>query len=300
MNRRLPRILIALAALAPLARADSSPPAPAPATPTASAVFRATETPAVNERKGFERCGQPNGLWVIGRDERATGQRLPVERMTLASVANGNDAYQLMAITRGSREWKATLCVGGVAYPANSWGSSPNEGSIGFRLDRAQADRVAVALHIERHDRRPLGQELVWRFVAPPQVGEDSHVPVAWEVENRGAETLFFDTGGAYRGSGRDNRFAFTVTRDGRPVPDAGTSMNFGGLGTRREVKPGARVRVEESLERWAAVTPGRYEIQARFSTGLHRGASEMDGTRSDLEWDVAPSATAEMLVGPR
>jgi hypothetical protein len=71
--------------------------------------------------------------------------------------------------------------------------------------------------------------------------------------------------GGRNRGM-RDNQYVFSATREGKPVSDFGTSLNFGGLAGRVVLKPGDTFEDIVSLNKWFTFeTPGKYEIKGSY-----------------------------------
>ncbi len=216
--------------------------------------------------------------------------------LELRSRTNRNDQYWLTARMRrlpDAAPWPA-LAVRGRVFTASSVGSDARGSEVCFLLGRADADAAAAALRIPRHDRRPLDGAVAGRFTAPPRAPRGGPIPVIVTLENRGALPIYFAAGGAYRGSGRDNRFSFTVERDGQRQPDAGTSMHFGGLGGNLLLRPGERRTVETDLRLWCAcAAPGRYAVRATYATELAATASP----RVDEQWDHVVAGAFDLTI---
>ena len=82
-------------------------------------------------------------------------------------------------------------------------------------------------------------------------------------VTNRSEKPYTFSTGGASRGSVRDNNFRITATNaKGQPVRDPHSYMNFGGIGGSEELEPGDTYTKRLFLGLWCVFDePGEYAV---------------------------------------
>ena len=87
-------------------------------------------------------------------------------------------------------------------------------------------------------------------------------------VTNRSEKPYTFSTGGAYRGSVRDNNFRITATNaKGQPVRDPHSYMNFGGIGGSEELESGDTYTKRLYLGLWCAFDePGEYAVTCERS----------------------------------
>ena len=114
---------------------------------------------------------------------------------------------------------------------------------------------------------------------------------------NTGPTTVGFLIGGRQRGP-RDNRFTFSVTRDGvvLPIKDG---FDFGGLAYYKSLAPGERAEVSADLRSWVALDrPGRYTVAAAHETELSKDGqmpSYPDGA-ADV-WTIAPTGQGAIVV---
>jgi len=87
-------------------------------------------------------------------------------------------------------------------------------------------------------------------------------------VTNRSDKPYAFSTGGADRGSVRDNNFRITATNaKGQPVRDPHSYANFGGIGGAEELEPGDTCTKRLYLGLWCAFDePGEYAVTCKRS----------------------------------
>ncbi len=186
------------------------------------------------------------------------------------SMNNENTEYWLTAVGPPEQSWRShTLIYGDRLTTASSYGADWMHSTCSFALDPEYATQIAERLGIPRQDRVPLDEDLEFRFDTPGtvQVGED--VTVEMVVTNRGEQPIQMSTGGAYRGSGRNDRFSFRVLREGENLPDIGGGLNLGGitgipvLGTDQSASDSA------NLAQWASLEPGEYVVHVEFHLEL-------------------------------
>ena len=190
--------------------------------------------------------------------------------LTVVGPLSGSEDPDAIVVTGAPNDPPVEIHFGGEALTLSPWGHDSTHRSWTAELTPDEATEIADAIGVTRQDRRDLEPGLQMDFTGPEEITAGSPVPIVFTITNGGSEDLRVATGGAYRGSGRDNRFSFTITRDGELVPDIGSSMNLGGLGSNLDLVPGASVTQEADATAWAAFDePGTYVIECSFEVEL-------------------------------
>jgi len=160
------------------------------------------------------------------------------------------------------------LFVDGTAYRQGGSGSSQNEtSSLSFYVagdDRAQ--QVAKYFGISVRYRRHPGHQFQVSFIPAKQefdTGEE--VIVTLRITNVGANAVSFMQGGRNRAE-RGNQYVFSARYSGKQVEDVGSSYHFGGLASRRVLKPGDEFEDKVSVQKWFSFKDvGIYEIHGSY-----------------------------------
>jgi hypothetical protein len=221
-------------------------------------------------------------LWVRAR-------RLRGARVVLYAIDNANAQYQLwVRSARRADCGRGLLRLGPHAIASNGWGSDDTSCSVSFVIDKRMADLAAACFSIPRQDRHVIGRDLRGAFAPARRVirrGEDLEVVLSIHNPASAPAVMRF-VGGRQRGP-RNNRFSFTVERDGHPVTII-DAMDFGGLGGFQEAPPGSTGEVREHLSRWADISaPGHYVVQCRYETELAPGGIDtFDDAHRGKVWD--------------
>jgi len=218
----------------------------------------------------LSKVARHNFLYTDSRGQvtewKARHHSRPTRNVWIYSVDNANQDYRLTAILPKLTSRAYAIHMGHPDFIVST--GSGNDGrtyTYTFRLTRKQADRAAVVFGVPRKDRPNLGKSLKVDFTV---VGDKAGAPVTVKatITNIGSRPLVAPTGGAYRGSGRNNRFSFKATLDKQPLEDIGRSMHFGGLGGIPELAPGQSHTVQAVLTKWFKLDrPGSYELTATY-----------------------------------
>jgi hypothetical protein len=220
-----------------------------------------------------------------------------IRSASVYSIANDNSRFQIMLRTDSTHDQFPTLELGDRALKANGYGGDSTGTFVDLQVDRADAAAIATALHVPLHERTRLDAEMryTWRF--PSQIARNAPAIVTLVATNTGSAPIGFEIGGRQRGP-RDNRFAFSVTRDGIALT-AQDAPDFGGISYFKHLGPGESAEVSADLRGWVALDrPGRYAITATHETDLSK-AGEMphypDGA-ADV-WTIAPTGQGAIVV---
>jgi len=210
-------------------------------------------------------------------------------RVLLFSTMNDNSSFDLYVWYRDKNSAPGLLVMGSTMLLSNGSGSDSTGVMVGFRLTPAEATTAATILRTRRQDRHPVGDLVVGTF-APSKnryVGPNDLVEIVFTMKNPAtAPAIKYRHGGAQRGP-RDDQFAFTITRDGVPVPPI-AAMNFGGLSSMPPLAPGASVEIRTPLAGWGDITPkGHYVVECSWTTELAPGDADpyADDQRGAM-WD--------------
>jgi hypothetical protein len=220
-----------------------------------------------------------------------------IRSASVYSITNDNSRFQIMLRTDSTHDQFPTLELGDRKLKANGYGGDSTGTFVDLQVDRADAAAIAAAFHVPLHERARLDADLryTWRF--PAQIDRSAPAIVTLVATNTGTAPVGFQIGGRQRGP-RDNRFGFSITRDGvaLAVKDA---PDFGGLSYFKRLGPGESAEVSADLRGWVALDrPGRYVIIATHETDLSR-AGEMpsypDGA-ADV-WTITPTGQGAIVV---
>jgi hypothetical protein len=182
------------------------------AQPRADGLYRVTYRDRATARSVEIPFGSMTTHATLGRPFRARTVRL-------YSTANANDAYSLEIEGRAPCSDLAVV-AGATIIAASGTGHDRSHCSTYFRLDRAAADRVSVALGTPRLDRAQIGERLAGRFVPTrTSYARGETIEIKLVIANpAGAPEIDRQVGGRQRGP-RDNQFDFRVWRNGVELP---------------------------------------------------------------------------------
>lgn len=228
--------------------------------------------------------------------DATTRQPLTVVKTGVFSIANANDRYVATAELTTQPTEGPLLALGAEVLTSRSWGSGygTGAGACHWEVDRATADRIAAAWKVTRADRVPLGAGLrvAWRARHQPFRRGKPMIVIA-TVTNTAPTPVGVQLGG--RQYGRDEHFAFTATRNGKPLPviPLGPAAG-GGTFVYRALGPGDQVDVDVDLGGWLRLTrPGTYQLGCTYLTELVPGTASPRWPEHGAEtWDLA-------LTGP-
>ncbi len=190
------------------------------------------------------------------------------------SIDDANETFEIAlggAALDSEHAHTIALVLGELRLPAQSWGSSGDEGDFCFRATPPQARAFAAALGLPARQREPWRGELSAKLEPVGELALGSeHLPLRFTLTNTGPVALWFMDGGRGRNElGRDNRFTFVIERDGerlatRELPD------FGGMAVERRLAPGESHALELDLAHWIRLErPGRYSVRASYEADL-------------------------------
>jgi hypothetical protein len=213
------------------------------------------------------------------------------------SIDNANTRFQVMLRTDSTHDQFPTLELGDRKLKANGYGGDSTGSFVDLEVDRADAAAIAAGLRVPLHERARLDADMhyAWRF--PGSIRKGAPAIVTLVATNTGTAPVGFEIGGRQRGP-RDNRFAFTATRDGiaLAIKDA---PDLGGLSYFKRLGPGESAEVSADLRGWIELDrPGQYAISATHETDLSKGGempSYPDGA-ADV-WTIAPSGQGAIVV---
>jgi hypothetical protein len=223
-------------------------------------------------------------LWI------KPGGPISTSRLFVFSQDNANSRYRLMAwgADAGTSEDAALMMNGVVVAVTEGRGSDNGFPVFEFQLEPAQASAAAKALRILRQDRSPVAQSVVGTFAVGRAVfAPREPVEVVLTLRNPAdASEVLRWQGGRQRGP-RDNQFSFTVTRDGRSLPEL-EGYDFGGLSSYRPLEPGASIELRAMLGSWVDLSSeGHYSVECRYETEFNpAGARPFDDDQRGAYWD--------------
>lgn len=219
----------------------------------------------------------------------------------LFSVDNDNQRYRLLLELPLPPNGWACLSIGGRLIPASTVGQDPLSTTASFDLSPAEAKILSRRYDIPRRDRARLDEGLQVRFeaISPWRVG--GAMPVVLTLINQGTDPVSVTLGGRYRGAGRDNRFSFTVTADGGPLPDIGNGLDLGGLSTWSVLAPGESLKIREDVSRWAVPSsPGMLEVDCVFALELSVPRDGFSVAHAHERWERTLRSSLQVeLVAP-
>lgn len=229
------------------------------------------------------------------------GTRIRPTMVALSATSNANDEFTLfMRYAPGDCE-NAVLRLGDDVVVGTSYCNGSEECCASVTLDAALATRAAVYFDVPRQDRRAVAADVRGTFEAPARVRAGQPVEIRFKLFNPvDAPPVMRQVGGRNRGP-RNNRFSFTIRRDGVEVPPI-DGFDFGGLTGFQRLAPGEEVTVVELLGRWADLSvPGSYEVECRFETTFAPdGANPFDDDQHGQAWDRVFTGTVRFVVTRR
>ena len=228
------------------------------------------------------------------------GRKVAARSVELTSHNNANTEFTLWVVfPRQQLDQDVFLSADGGWWQSDSDGHDDTASQASFVLDRPTAERLAKVLQIPLNERSPLDAGLQATWTIPPTAGTRTTDPimVKLRIKNAGTTTLGFMLGGRQRGP-RDNQFAFTVARNGSPVPIK-DAPDFGGMGYYKHLKPGEEHELAVDLRSWADLaTPGHYAVDASYEGELAKdGVMPTTATDRKNLWDVKLTGQGGILV---
>jgi hypothetical protein len=197
------------------------------------------------------------------------------------SIADAQEAFQVtlvagrLADDGGSSQ--IGLALGHLRLVACAWSNDGDDAWFVFPATPAQARSFAHALGVPAREREPWRGELAGALepVGAAAAGAATW-PLRFTMTNAGPVALWFLDGGRGRNRlGRDNRFTFTIERDGERLATQQVE-DFGGLGAWRRLAPREAFTFAIDLAHWCAPErPGRYTIRASYEAELMAGEFE-------------------------
>ena len=235
-----------------------------------------------------------------GRTSRAVLQsKVTPKSIDITSVKNDNSQFTMWVVFPRHKDTDVLVNADGLWLVSESYGHDSTASQASFLLDRATAQRMAKALGVPLHERAELGEglEASWSFPAKASSLNKDPVPVKLVVKNAGKTTVGFVIGGRQRGP-RDNRFSFSVSRNGTPLKIS-EAHDFGGISYYKALKPGESADLSVDLRSWADLSlPGHYQIDARYEGELAKDA-KMPQTAAERRhlWDLTLLGQGGILV---
>ena len=140
------------------------------------------------------------------------------------------------------------------------------------------ANKIAKALSIEPKLRRHPGHKVFVKW-APMQMSFKPNDPfeLTLTVKNVGEVDINFTAGG-HQAATRDNQFAFVAHSGyGKPVPDMGDPMTFGGPGSLVKLKPGELFTKTVDVSKWFRFTEsGTYQLTCMYHIEMSSGERDL------------------------
>ncbi|MDH3585403.1 MAG: hypothetical protein OER86_14465 [Phycisphaerae bacterium] len=231
---------------------------------------------AVVPEDGFYLRGQGKSLPKIQSQDGRTvslGPRreLKLRGSSLVSQDNANTRFHLNLTiphdeTLGSSTY--VLVVDGTAYRQTGSGSSGKEtSSLSFYVsNNKNAKQVSIHFNTPVVYRRHPGHHLRVSFTPTrPHFQPGDDVTATLRITNVGKHPVAFMQGGRNRAA-RDNQYTFTAYHAGKQIEDIGTTFHFGGIATRRVLKPGDTFENTISLSKWFEFhKAGMYQVHGSY-----------------------------------
>jgi hypothetical protein len=125
---------------------------------------------------------------------------------------------------------------------------------------------VDLAVEGAELERRHPGHKMEIAFLPTKDAfAPDEPVKVDLRIKNVGDTEFMFMRGGRQRGA-RDNQFGFTAQAGDRMLPDIGSPIHFGGLGSYVRVKPKETIEIPVDLKKWFAFSAeGFFELRGTY-----------------------------------
>ena len=197
-------------------------------------------------------------------------QALNILKIEFLPLNNANTLFQLTLTVPFDESIKGDsfiLLVAGTAYRQHILGTGKEMLRLGFTIsggDEAKAisEFFKEPLPLRSHP----GYNLLTTFTpTKPEFDLGEEVTAILRIRNVGTNTVAFMKGGRNRAP-RDNQYVFSARYKEKQVEDIGTSAHFGGLASKRVIKPGDMFEDTISLSKWFAFDrPGWYEIHGSY-----------------------------------
>ena len=260
----------------------------------------------------------PKPAWWLGAmTDKASGKTITAQRsagrttlgklgaqvtprsIDITSFKNDNSEFTMWVVFPKQADSDVFVNADGLWLVSESYGHDSTGSQASFVLDRATAQRMAKALGVPLNERARLddGIEATWSFPAKASALNQDPVTVKLVVKNAGKTTVGFVIGGRQRGP-RDNRFSFSVSRNGTPVKII-EAHDFGGISYYKALKPGESADLSVDLRSWAELAlPGHYQIDSRYEGELAKDGKmpQTAAERRDL-WDLTLLGRGGILV---
>jgi len=237
---------------------------------------------------------------VKGQNIKLRNRATP-NAVTMRSTSNDNTKYDFwVELPRQHGTDFQYLKIENEWFSSDGTGSDSRGTQTSFRFDAPTAKRVAAAFDIPVYDRVKLddGMTYSWTFPAKVSLDKTKPIPVVLRADNKGKTTVGFMIGGRQRGP-RDNRFVFTISRNGKPIAIK-DAPDFGGIGGYRPIKPGEHIDVTcDDLRAWADLDlPGYYTIEAKYEGELSKdGNMPQTAAEQANVWDISAAGQGSILV---
>ena len=249
------------------------------------------------EGQAVERVNHPSSQ-KVHLDQLLTTQ---LGEARLVSENNSNSRFRLSLYAapfeNPGDSASYVLVINGQVYGITSHSSAREDGwrRFGVRIQQEkQADALAKALEIQPERRTHPGHRTV---VTVEQKQESDRVGdsviLVLKIKNVGEKAFSFTDGGMQRGA-RNNQFSFVgFDHQGKPMPDVGDPIHFGGMGAFIELEPGEVFEKEVDITRWFAFSePGSYWITAMYQYDLLNGRKRISEGRAEIWSDFAVAQT--------
>lgn len=291
-----------LALLATLPVAGSRLARQAAADPTAAAPRPAPPRVAWWQGEAVAKAGP--GTISAERSGRHTAAKLLTQlvptSVDLIARDNASTEFSMWVVfPRQPADHDVLLSADGSWWQSESDGHDDGASQASFTFDRPTAERLARALGLPLHERHRLddGLKTTWKIPARASTRPTDPITIQLRVRNGGKTKIGFVIGGRQRGP-RDNRFVFTVTRNGKPVA-LKDAPDFGGLSYHKPLAPGEAAELSVDLRAWADLsTPGHYAIDVAYEGELARdGYSPSTPAEQANVWDIRLSGQGAILV---
>ena len=223
----------------------------------------------------YLRSQDASAPWIVGQDGQklflGPKQNLKIQKGELFSQNNANTRFHLSVTVPydeniGSSSY--ILIVAGTSYRQSGSGSSQKKtSSLHFYISEGEnAVQVSKYMKIPVGYRKHPRHNLLVSFIPKEkEVGVGEEVIVALRITNVGTNSFSFMKGGRNRAA-RDNQYVFSARLRGKQIEDIGTSHHFGGLATRRVLKPGDVFEDNISLSKWFSFDKaGMYEVHGSY-----------------------------------
>ncbi len=248
------------------------------------------------------KAGDGSTIWLGAKSE------IQILKAHIFSGNNENTSFQVYLDTSdyavdpktGAMINAVVLRIGERAYVSKGGGGKTGlYNSMMFQIpSQEEAEIAAKALSTECILRTPPGYKFLARFV-PTQAEFNAGEPVRvkFSIKNLDDRTMVFQKGGAQRGA-RDNQYGFRAMLFGRPVPDTGDAMNFGGMSMLVKLEPGKEFADEVDLRKWFSFEkPGSYYIHGFYSLTFYPDEKIDSMAEWNLVWSDYAAADFEIVV---